>query len=356
MDVEMLVDCLKVTEARKGLCHARILKWLSDGNVGSLSELAAVGLVPRFIEELDLHAAQEARARIFFESFVQGRVAEIPVAPGAPTDLASSAFKQAYKDAKYDSPQTPNELINDVITIVDAFSKHHQLSPSDAALMSQQLIGEWNPNDNVAKAAEKGWTSQKGFPGRGTEFCSIYSDAMRNGYAVKAAARFARCLKENLVKRSGSYAWPEGPAAQSPDNVSSEADVTWRGGGFHDVQEVRDFFIAGKEYRVAQPLATSYKKSVAECFIRRARGAGSTAFVLWKIKFDSRERCKHVNLIKDSHVQGEWEFLTMPFSAFKVISVQWQANPDENSPHQIEIYAFPDNKTVAEDLPLAPWC
>jgi hypothetical protein len=40
--------------------------------------------------------------------------------------------------------------------------------------------------------------------------------------------------------------------------------------------------------------------------------------VLWRIKLDPQERCHHVNLVrdKDTHVEGECEFLFVPYSVF----------------------------------------
>ena len=61
---------------------------------------------------------------------------------------------------------------------------------------------------------------------------------------------------------------------------------------------------------------------------------------------------------KTPHVllQGEDEFLFSAYSAFRVDRVHWSPTPrDKQRPHEITLYALPDNKETSEDLPLAPW-
>jgi hypothetical protein len=54
--------------------------------------------------------------------------------------------------------------------------------------------------------------------------------------------------------------------------------------------------------------------------------------------------------------QGEDEFLFSAYSAFEVVRVHWSATPqDKARPHEVTLRAFPDNLTVPEDMPLAPW-
>ncbi len=80
--------------------------------------------------------------------------------------------------------------------------------------------------------------------------------------------------------------------------------------------------------------------------------------VLWKIVFDPKRGCKHVNLVA-SHVPDEFEFLFSSYSAFEVKSVRWSKTPqDYTRPHEITLLAAPDNKNdedFPEYLPLAPW-
>ncbi len=80
--------------------------------------------------------------------------------------------------------------------------------------------------------------------------------------------------------------------------------------------------------------------------------------VLWKIVFDPKRGCKHVNLIA-SHNPDEVEFLFSAYSAFEVKSVNWSNTPQDCArPHEITLLAAPDNKNdenFPEHLPLAPW-
>ena len=58
--------------------------------------------------------------------------------------------------------------------------------------------------------------------------------------------------------------------------------------------------------------------------------------------------------MKRSHVQGEHEYLFVPYSVFTVLSVQWNEGSADD-PHVIELLAAVDNRQENEDLPLAPW-
>eukprot|EP00966_Prymnesium_polylepis_P197326 4572917-Prymnesium_polylepis.1 len=75
--------------------------------------------------------------------------------------------------------------------------------------------------------------------------------------------------------------------------------------------------------------------------------------------YDERRRCKHVNLISNSHVmddQGrprEAEYLFAPYSVFTVRSVQWGSG--DRPKHEIDLEPVPDNLLEDNDLPLAPW-
>jgi hypothetical protein len=80
------------------------------------------------------------------------------------------------------------------------------------------------------------------------------------------------------------------------------------------------------------------------------------ACVMWRIELDPDMRCNHVNLVTATHIPGEFEFLFSAYSAFKVVRVHWSATPqDKAHPHEITLRAEPDNRTVSEDVPIAPW-
>jgi hypothetical protein len=54
--------------------------------------------------------------------------------------------------------------------------------------------------------------------------------------------------------------WPDG-------GNSTEANACFRGGGFSETDLTRAFFVAGKRFRAAGFIATSFHKYVAEHFI-----------------------------------------------------------------------------------------
>ena len=76
--------------------------------------------------------------------------------------------------------------------------------------------------------------------------------------------------------------------------------------------------------------------------------------MLWLVRIDAERKCVHVNLVKRSNMPGEEEYLFAPYSAFTVVSAEWNAGTTA-SPHVIELLADVDNRGAAEDLPLAPW-
>ena len=70
-----------------------------------------------------------------------------------------------------------------------------------------------------------------------------------------------------------------------------------------------------------------------------------------------RYRCKHVNLVEKTNVEGEEEFLFAPYSVFTVLSVAMPASGKANAsnPIVIQLQAAVDNREEPEDLPLSPW-
>ena len=67
-------------------------------------------------------------------------------------------------------------------------------------------------------------------------------------------------------------------------------------------------------------------------------------------------KCHHVNLVtkRVPNLPDEQEYLFAPYSVFTVENASWNAGTTAD-PHVIELMAAVDNKTEAEDLPLAPW-
>ena len=123
-------------------------------------------------------------------------------------------------------------------------------------------------------------------------------------------------------------------------------------------------------YRVPGFVATSFNQGVADHFHSTAEAHGRRG-VLRVVHVDPAGaanlalRCKHVNLVTHSLVQGEQEYLFTAYSIFTVRAVTWG---EGGAPHCIELDAASDNNPAAEGgggrwatpkrsehLPLAPW-
>ena len=76
----------------------------------------------------------------------------------------------------------------------------------------------------------------------------------------------------------------------------------------------------------------------------------------WLVRIDPEYKCRHVNLVtrRVADLEDEQEYLFAPYSAFRVLSTNWNTGTSAD-PHVIELLAAPDNKAVSEHLPLAPW-
>jgi hypothetical protein len=72
------------------------------------------------------------------------------------------------------------------------------------------------------------------------------------------------------------------------------------------------------------------------------------------VELDRVRGCKHVNLVTETHVPDESDFLFAAYSVFEVVHANWSEDPAQ--PHEITIQAAVDNSTESEALPLAPWC
>jgi hypothetical protein len=275
--------------------------------------------------------------------------------------FGTSHFKRAYDAAV--CPEYSHELLGPVTKIVAKHAKLNKLPHSATTAFLKLLQSEWTLTDPIAIAAQKVWTSAQQMAGGG-EFCSIYGAAMRVDSLEMApfSATLARALNENLVTRGvalGEQAFPRGPGG-GPRDKSTETATCFRGGGFMDNATTRAFFAPGNKYRVSQFLSTSFERRTAEKFMRRARMTGpSNARVVWRVELDPDRGCDHVNLVTETHVEGESEFLFVAFSAFEVVRVNWSYTPqDPATPHEITIRSAPNNRHVdfPEDLILAPWC
>ena len=172
----------------------------------------------------------------------------------------------------------------------------------------------------------------------------------------------ARGLKANLVgAREGTY--PEALDAATGQRVS--AGECWRGGGFNMAH--RDFFTAGKQYRVPGFLATSPRQEATKKFMRRAEQAGYQV-VQWRLVFDPRgdprgadeqdHRCKHMSKLRVTHFPNECEFPFQAYSPFTVIAADFTTACRDRGrpvPHHDARARHIDGILEDERLPLTPW-
>ena len=193
-----------------------------------------------------------------------------------------------------------------------------------------------NMDDPIAEMLQRMWTSTLTL--RGKEFCFILNHTLRGDEPPLAdpTATLSRGINQLCVSIPPTPPFPPG-------------DVCHRGGGFDD--RYRSFFCKGRRFRQPAYLATSFSEVVAREFIRMRGGDDS---VLWRVRIDPVGKCRHVNLVKKTHVEGEDEYLFAPYSAFTVLSAEWRAGTAAE-PHVIELLAAVDNKGEPEGLPLAPW-
>jgi hypothetical protein len=243
-------------------------------------------------------------------------------------------------------------------------------------LFLRALYAEWKLADDADLASERVWTSQEkmrlvgaggvaAVPPKEIEFCSIFSQAIRDdrASASRACAILARGLKTNLVgapgARQGVY-----PVRLNVASQRLSHGKCWRGGGFDD--QFQPFFTVGRKYRVPAFLATSVRQQSTNGFMDKAAAQGYPV-VQWTFEFDLRGdprgenlsafRCKHANLLRVSHVEGEFEFLFQAYSVFTVKEVQWSTDTPATraQPHRITLVPAVDNALEDEDSPLAPW-
>ena len=196
------------------------------------------------------------------------------------------------------------------------------------------------------------WTSGKRLAGvpeeHNKELCSMLNAAIRTDKPslMSSTAVLVRGINTLCVTRR-----------MDDDDIAFPPNAkTYRGGGFDNSHKA--FFVVGKKYRVPGFLATSFNERKADDFIG---WADTPATVKWIIGVDPRGetnrryKCKHVNLVTDTHVANEFEYLFSPYSVFTVTRVEWASTPDDA--HTIELRAANDNdnRRESEDLPLAPW-
>eukprot|EP00438_Fugacium_kawagutii_P016447 Skav207237 [mRNA] locus=scaffold523:138739:139239:+ [translate_table: standard] len=121
-----------------------------------------------------------------------------------------------------------------------------------------------------------------------------------------------------------------------------------------------EFFQEGTEFRVQQLFATSQNELNASGFIHNGQyekiRMGQLPVLITIVIPDTL--CKHVAYLEDlTTEENEAEWLFVAYSAFKVISNDNpQKEADPYDPIKITIQAFPDNREIRDDLPIALWC
>lgn len=282
-------------------------------------------------------------------------------------DYESSAFKDAYDQTAVLEHQ--HELFKAVFELIQATCKRNNVPKQEQEAFFKELQKKAFSDDerrdellsNVQLAAQRLWTSAATLtlPTTGANFtkselCTILNQAIREDVPamMEHTAVIARAI-DTLCQDDGSLL-PEFPSD----------GICWRGGGFSSDPKDKVLFTklegTGEKYRVPGFLATSFKESVAQNFLKRAVAAGRPG-VLWRIHLDPRGkhdptyRCKNVNLVKSTEVGGEHEYLFGVYSAFKVRRAKWGAGTVAD-PHVIDLDAMLDSRNEDTTVHLAPWC
>jgi hypothetical protein len=274
--------------------------------------------------------------------------------------MAGSHFLAAYDSLPPAEFRHQDQLLGAVRRAVSRYSVRHSAAVSEQqaaaffeALQAEAFQHTGEVLGELPAAAQRMWTSAQRLPlgdaAEGREFCGILNEAIRldEEEGARDTAIVVHTINKLLVTRRA------GATGEFPLDATC-----WRGGGLPD--EHRAFFRPGVKFRVPMFLATSFSEDTAYEFMYRAHVEGRLPAVQWRIKLDPRGaaqfryRCKHVNYVTRTNVEGEREFLFAPYSAFTVVSVT-EGRGDDRDPHCIELMAAVDNRDEPDDLPLAPW-
>jgi hypothetical protein len=265
-------------------------------------------------------------------------------------------------------PKFADEFLSAVRKVIFNFCDKNQVGSEAAGkffkqLQKQAFTHAEDLTESISASAGLIWTSQlilKLPDGRSMEFCALINRILRDldDDLLPDACVVVRGINAMCVLRrdSSKLMFPPG-------------GVSYRGGGLplqHVVQlpgQPSPFFVAGKKYRVPMFLATSFNLHVAQNFSVMAAQRGEPP-VIWTVKVDPRGeaqllyRCKHVNQVSKSNVDGESEFLYAPYSVFTIESVTLPpagAAPTPHAPIRIVLVAALDNQAESKKLPIAPW-
>jgi len=288
-----------------------------------------------------------------------------------PRCFAKSNYKRIYDATKV--PKFADEMHSATRNFLRSFARQHSVSEHAVDDFYERLfssaVSAGGTEEMLNRAqrssyAVRVWTSAETMEvhGREREFCSMLQQVIRGDggededlharAALKHAAVLCRAINEVLCRgraNASSVTWPSGPSCADTDSRSTEANVTWRGGGLPSKHQW--FYEKGKKFRTDMFVATSFHIDVAQEFWRRA----DEDPVEWKVCFGANKVCRHVNFISGvSEVEDEKEFLFPPYSVFTVKEVHWSDDLSAE-PHRVVLQAAMDNANEPEDLPVAPW-
>ena len=253
--------------------------------------------------------------------------------------FANSRYKRVF-----DSTQAPKwhyKIPQSIDALVSAYCTRRSIGDTVRDVFLKDLFNVTSTStselDKIREHALRIWTSDKRLQDR--ELCSILNEAIRNDDVelLPHAMVIVKALNQHLITRHQPRA--------VDDNM-----LLYRGAGLPDVH--RSFFTVGKVFRVPMFMATSVNRKVAMRFSYNAHTSDCPA-VLWTIRFP--EDCYHMNLLSVSEKPHEQEYLFTPYSVFTVGKVVWKKKPTVKNPHEVTLLAASDNRTEAEDEPLAPW-
>ena len=170
-------------------------------------------------------------------------------------------------------------------------------------------------------AAQRLWTSAEVMvlapPEHKRELSFIVNSLLRSDHSQAAPflAVIARGVNTLLIQRR-----IDAHVIVFPPN-----GVVYRGGGLPN--QHRQFFNAGKKYRVPGFLATSFSQQVADRFMTWADRRGEPC-VLWIVhvvpegESSEARKCMHVNYVTRANVKDEDEYLFAPYVPFTVREVR----------------------------------
>jgi len=200
--------------------------------------------------------------------------------------------------------------------------------------------GAESSSEGHAILVSKLWTSTSQF--RGKELSMLINAALRadRNPALKPAIQIVNALSSLHLERM----WP----APSKQWWPVDGRV-YRGGWIPSCH--LDFFSEGQQFRSVTALACIFDYSVALGIAqRKAAPSDGRLPVVWIMRLDPIRRCANAYLL-DS------ELLFAPYACFRVERFQRQEHAVAETPHCIELFAYPDREGEpgAESWPVAPW-